>query len=190
MGLANFQKYMAKVDRLLTDDGTFLMQVAGLRKGADHEDMAWGLLMNRYIFPGAAASTPLHWYIEQVEKAGFEVESVENIGVHYSLTLNQWCVQCSAREGAALPPPLPLNPSSRLCRYKNFIRDSPSLPAKYPGSIIRLWKLFLSWSTLASKRGSATCYQIVAHKGACKVDAFDRAKVGRWLTRQTTVTST
>ena len=90
VGLANFQKYMSKIDRLLTDDGTFLMQVAGLRKGADHEDMGWGLLMNRYIFPGAAASTPLHWYIEQVEKAGFEVESVENIGVHYSLTLNQW----------------------------------------------------------------------------------------------------
>lgn len=152
VGLENFQKYMAKIDRLLTDDGTFLMQVAGLRKGADHEDMAWGLLMNRYIFPGASASTPLHWYIEQVEKAGFEVESVENIGVHYSLTLNQW--------------------------YKNFIRDSPSLPGdKYPESIIRLWKLFLSWSTLASKRGSATCYQIVAHKGTRKFDKFDRAKM-------------
>lgn len=84
------QGYLAKVDRLLVDDGTFLMQVAGLRKGCDYEDMAWGLLMNRYIFPGATASTPLYWYIQEMEKAGFEVESVENLGPHYSLTLNQW----------------------------------------------------------------------------------------------------
>ena len=113
--------------------------------------MAWGLLMNRYIFPGATASTPLFWYICELEKAGFEVESVENLGPHYSLTLNQW--------------------------YKNFMRDESDIKEKYPEAIRRLWKLFLSWSTLASKRGSATVYQIVAHKGTRKMDAFNRAKM-------------
>jgi cyclopropane fatty-acyl-phospholipid synthase-like methyltransferase len=152
VGLVNFQKYLSKVSDLLSDEGGFLMQVAGLRQGCDMEDLAWGLFMSRYIFPGATASTPLHWYISQLELAGFEVESVENIGVHYSLTLNQW--------------------------YKNFMRDHKALPKdKYPESIIRLWKIFLAWSTLASGRGTATCYQIVAHKGTRAFDKFDRKEM-------------
>ena len=90
VGLANFQVYLSKVADLMTDEGAFLLQVAGFRRGADYKDLAWALFMGRYIFPGANASTPLYWYIEELEQAGFEVESVENIGPHYSLTLNQW----------------------------------------------------------------------------------------------------
>ncbi len=44
----------------------------------------------RYIFPGADASAPLNWYVRQLELAGFEVHSVENIGRHYSHTLHKW----------------------------------------------------------------------------------------------------
>ena len=40
----------------------------------------WGLFMNRYVFPGADASCPLYWDIEQLERSGFEVRSVE-VGV-------------------------------------------------------------------------------------------------------------
>merc|ERR1711871_493363 len=49
-----------------------------------------GLFMSKYIFPGADASTPLNWYVKQLEQAGFEVQRVENIGRHYSHTLHGW----------------------------------------------------------------------------------------------------
>ena len=56
VGLANFvDPYLSGVYRLLEDDGIFLMQVAGLRQGSNWEDVAWGLFMSRYIFPGADA---------------------------------------------------------------------------------------------------------------------------------------
>ena len=45
----------------MQDDGMFLMQVAGLRQGSNWQDVAWGLFMSKYIFPGADASTPLNW---------------------------------------------------------------------------------------------------------------------------------
>ncbi len=61
--------------------------MAGLRKGSNWQDVQWGLFMSKYIFPGADASTPLYWYTQQLEMAGFEVHSVENIGRHYSHTL-------------------------------------------------------------------------------------------------------
>jgi cyclopropane fatty-acyl-phospholipid synthase-like methyltransferase len=46
--------------------------------------------MNKYIFPGADASTPLGWFVDSLESAGFEVKSIDTIGVHYSATLWRW----------------------------------------------------------------------------------------------------
>ena len=45
VGLANFQMYLEKVKTNLEDDGAFYIQVAGLRKGSDWKDIAWGLFM-------------------------------------------------------------------------------------------------------------------------------------------------
>ena len=89
VGIANFvDPYLVNVRKLMrSKDSKFLMQVAGLRQGSNWQDVAWGLFMSKYIFPGADASTPLNWYIKQLELAGFEVHSVETIGRHYSHTL-------------------------------------------------------------------------------------------------------
>jgi len=139
VGIANFGLFLDKVRSMLKDDGLFYMQVAGLRKGSNWQDTQWGLFMSRYIFPGADASTPLYWYVKQLELAGFEVHSTENVGRHYSHTLHAW--------------------------YDNWMKnkDSPKL-ASYPDRLKRLWDIFLAWSVIASGIGSATCYQIVAHK--------------------------
>ena len=55
-----------------------------------YEDVIWGLFMAKYIFPGADASMPLNWVVGQLELAGFEVANVNNISIHYSLTLKKW----------------------------------------------------------------------------------------------------
>lgn len=36
--------------------------------------------MNKYIFPGADASTPLGWFVDKFEGAGFEIKSIDTIG--------------------------------------------------------------------------------------------------------------
>ena len=89
VGIANFGLFLGNVRSMLADDGLFYMQVAGLRKGSNWQDTQWGLFMSRYIFPGADASTPLFWYVKQLEMAGFEVKSVETVrrGLSLSLTL-------------------------------------------------------------------------------------------------------
>lgn len=62
---------------MLKDDGVFFLQIAGLRRAFQYEDLAWGLFMGKYIFPGADASCPLGWVITHAEQAGFEVRCVE-----------------------------------------------------------------------------------------------------------------
>ena len=61
VGIKNLPKYFKLVHDLLKDDGLFLLQFAGLRRGGGEgvppvglrpEDMIWGLFMNKYIFPG------------------------------------------------------------------------------------------------------------------------------------------
>ncbi len=46
--------------------------------------------MGTYIFPAADASCPLAWVVNQLETAGFEVASHENIGIQYSETISRW----------------------------------------------------------------------------------------------------
>ncbi|KAK9457579.1 S-adenosyl-L-methionine-dependent methyltransferase [Dipodascopsis uninucleata] len=138
VGIRKFSAFLRQVYDLLEDDGIFILQIAGLRKSWQYEDLIWGLFMNKYIFPGADASTPLGFVIDNLEGAGFEVVSVDNIGVHYSATLWRW--------------------------YRNWIANKDKVLNKYGERWFRIWEFFLAYSTIISRQGSATCFQIVLRK--------------------------
>jgi cyclopropane fatty-acyl-phospholipid synthase-like methyltransferase len=80
VGVRHFGTFLKQVHDMLNDDGTFFLQIAGIRKSWQYEDLIWGLFMNKYIFPGADASTPLGFFVDKLEGAGFEVKAVDTIG--------------------------------------------------------------------------------------------------------------
>lgn len=90
VGVRHFSTFLTQVYNMLDDDGVFFLQYAGLRKAWQYEDLIWGLFMNKYVFPGADASTPLGWVTDKLEGAGFEIKGIDTIGVHYSATLWKW----------------------------------------------------------------------------------------------------
>jgi cyclopropane fatty-acyl-phospholipid synthase-like methyltransferase len=150
VGVKNFQKFMRQIYDMLADDGRFYLQIAGLRakKGAlgfHLEDLVWGLFMSKYIFPGADASMPLSFVVENLEKAGFEIHSVENVGIHYSLTISRW--------------------------YDNWMANRQEVVRAYGEWWFRLWQVFLAWSVHIAAQGASTCFQIVANKN---LDKFNR----------------
>ncbi|KAJ3108530.1 hypothetical protein HDU97_000812 [Phlyctochytrium planicorne] len=147
VGVRKFQEFMHQVKDLLEDDGLFFLQIAGLRRAWQYEDLMWGLFMAKYVFPGADASCPLNWVVEQAERAGFEVFSMDTIGVHYSATIYRW--------------------------YLNWMKNKDKVIEKYGVRWFRIWEIFLAWSTIISRQGSATCYQLVLHKN---LNNFDRTK--------------
>jgi len=131
-----------------------LVQWCGLRRGGPlgvapigmrPEDMVWGLFMNKYIFPGADASLPLSEMAKAMEKAGFGVHSVENVSVHYALTIQRW--------------------------QQNWERNRTRITKSYGERWYRLWNLFLGWSWRIALQGSSECFQAVVHKN---LDDFDR----------------
>jgi cyclopropane fatty-acyl-phospholipid synthase-like methyltransferase len=138
VGVRYFGRFLNQVNDMLEDDGVFFLQIAGLRKPWQYEDLVWGLFMNKYVFPGADASTPLDFFIGSLESAGFEIKSLDTIGVHYSATLWRW--------------------------YRNWLNNRVRVEAKYGARWFRIWEYFLAYSTITSRQGGATCYQITCVK--------------------------
>jgi cyclopropane fatty-acyl-phospholipid synthase-like methyltransferase len=149
VGVKNFQAFLAQVRDMLEDDGVFLLQIAGLRRPFQYEDLVWGLFMAKYIFPGADASMPAGWVVSQLELAGFEVAQVDNIGIHYSLTICKW--------------------------YENWVRNRAEVVKKHGMRWFRIFEFFLAWSTYIASSGAATCYQITCHKN---LNGFSRVGLG------------
>jgi cyclopropane fatty-acyl-phospholipid synthase-like methyltransferase len=154
VGVKNLSKYCKLVYDLLKDDGIFLLQWVGLRRGGDEgvpviglrpEDLIWGLFMSKYIFPGADASIPLSDMSKALEKAGFQIQSVENISIHYSETIRLW--------------------------HLNWQKHSAAVLQAYGERWYRLWHLFLGWSWRIAAQGTGQGFQVVAHKN---LDSFDR----------------
>jgi len=143
VGIRNFQEFLLQVRSMLKDDGLFYLQIAGLRRAWQYEDLVWGIFMGHYIFPAADASCPLGFVTTQLERAGFEVHRVENCGVHYALTIKAW--------------------------WLNWQKNKEKvLNSKYGMWWWRLWDVFLAWSTIVAGQGSSTVFMITCNKNtAC-----------------------
>jgi cyclopropane fatty-acyl-phospholipid synthase-like methyltransferase len=150
VGIKYFRKFMDQIYDMLKDDGLFYLQIAGLRERdslfqkKNQEDLVWGLFMSEYIFSGADASMPLNWDLHRIEKAGFEVHSVENIGIHYGKTIHYW--------------------------YDNWISNKEKVLEKYGEKIFRIYSVFLAWSVFTARQGGSTAYQIVCRKNLNNAD--------------------
>jgi sphingolipid C9-methyltransferase len=154
VGVKNFPKFCRQVYGLLKDDGLFLLQWTGLRRGGAlgvpviglrPEDLIWGLFMSKYIFPGADASLPLSDVVKTLEKSGFEIHSAENVSIHYAMTIKRW--------------------------HENWQKNQSAVLKAYGERWYRLWHLFLGWSWRIGAQGNAACFQVVANKN---LDDFNR----------------
>jgi cyclopropane fatty-acyl-phospholipid synthase-like methyltransferase len=151
VGVKNLVAFYEQVRDLLTDDGLFLLQWTGLRRGLRPEDLIWGLFMNKYIFPGADASLPPSSMLSAMEKAGWETHSVENIGHHYSWTIKRW--------------------------HDNWLSNKAAVLSTYGERWFRIWHMFLAWSMIIGEQGNAACFQVVLNKN---LDSFNRFRwIGR-----------
>lgn len=146
VGVKNLQGYYDGVYDLLEDDGLFLLQWTGLRRGLRPEDLIWGLFMNKYVFPGADASLPAASMLKYMEKAGFEMHSMEHITHHYGWTIRKW--------------------------HDNWIKNKDKVVSEYGERWYKVWHFFLAWSTIIARQGNAQCYQVLLNKN---LDHFDRS---------------
>ncbi len=147
VGVKNLVSFYEQVRDLLSDEGLFLLQWTGLRRGLRPEDLIWGLFMNKYIFPGADASLPPAGMLKAMEKAGWETHSVENVSIHYAWTIKKW--------------------------HDNWLSNKDAVVKTYGERWFRIWHMFLAWSTIIAEQGNASCFQVVLNKN---LDHYDRTR--------------
>ncbi len=147
VGVKNLLSFYEQVRDLLTDDGLFLLQWTGLRRGMRAEDMIWIMFMGKYIFPGADASLCPAPMLKSMEKAGWETHSVENVSTHYAWTIRKW--------------------------HDNWLSNKEHVLKAYGERWFRIWHFFLAWSSIIAQQGNAACFQVVLNKN---LDNYDRTR--------------
>jgi cyclopropane fatty-acyl-phospholipid synthase-like methyltransferase len=147
VGVKNLRSFFALVQQLCEDQGLFVLQWTGLRRGLRPEDLIWIMFMGKYIFPGADASLCPSAMLRPLERSCWELHSAENVSAHYSLTIQRW--------------------------HDNWLRNAELVKAKYGERWFRIWHLFLAWSASIAAQGNAACFQLVLNKN---LDQFDRAR--------------
>ena len=129
VGPENYQELGSVIDRALAPDGRGLIHSIGLVRPAPLN--AW---IEKRIFPGAYPPS-LREMLEVLEPAGFSVLDVENLRLHYALTLKHW-----------------------LQRFENA---HSQVSAMYDERFVRAWRVYLSGSQAAFNTGLMQLFQVV-----------------------------
>ncbi len=140
VGLANLPVYNATVMRLLRPGGLFL------NHGITHDEEGWhptldAEFINRYVFPGGELDT-ISNILRGMEHAAFEIHDVENLRIHYAMTLREWVKRLEANHDAAL----------------NYVSEDA----------YRVWRFYMAACAMEFEAEGTGIYQVLASKRGTK----------------------
>jgi cyclopropane-fatty-acyl-phospholipid synthase len=129
VGRENYHELGRVIDRVLSPTGRGLIHSIGLVRPAPLN--AW---IEKRIFPGANPPS-LREMLDVLEPTGFSVLDVENLRLHYALTLRYWRVN-----------------------YENAVDQVAKM---YGERFVRIWRVYLSGSEAAFESGQLQLFQVV-----------------------------
>lgn len=133
VGRDNYQLFNDCVDAVLEDGGLFLLHfISGMHEKPGD---AW---MSKYIFPGGMLPS-LREMITDMTEDNFHVQDVENLRMHYNMTLLEW--------------------------DKNFRAQLDKVRTMFDERFIRMWDLYLNGCAAGFYTGMMDLHQILVTKG-------------------------
>jgi cyclopropane-fatty-acyl-phospholipid synthase len=130
VGLADFPTLGRVIDRSLTDHGRGLLHFIG----RDHPAPLNPWIRKR-IFPGAYPPTLGEVFDRVLDPQGLSVLDVENLRMHYAMTLEQW--------------------------GRRFESSAADIAEMFDESFVRAWRLYLAGSQAAFSTGWMQLFQLV-----------------------------
>lgn len=143
VGLAEFGAFSQVMDRAMTDRGRGLLHFIGRNKPAPLNP--W---IQKRIFPGAYPPTLGEVCERVLEPAGLSVLDVENLRLHYALTLKHW--------------------------RSRFEQSSERVRAMFDEPFVRAWRLYLAGSEAAFTTGWMQLFQIVVARASSNAIPWTR----------------
>ena len=130
------------IARCLEPDGVGLVHTIG--RDSPRRLNAW---IERRIFPGASPPT-LRRMMEIFEPNGLSVLDVENLRLHYALTLREW--------------------------LRRFEQHAQEVEERFDERFVRAWRLYLSGSIAAFRAGSLQLFQVLFQRAGSNRVAMSR----------------
>ena len=127
VGMEHYESLGTVIDRVLAPNGRGLIHSIGMNRPARLNP--W---IERRIFPGACPPSPAQM-MRIFEPFNFSVLDVENLRLHYALTLKHWLDRYTAAE--------------------------PQVEKMFDSSFVRLWRLYLTGSQAAFTTGQLQLFQ-------------------------------
>lgn len=143
VGPGHYQEFGCLIDRCLTRNGRGFLHSIG-----QNQPVALNAWIEKRIFPGAYPPT-LREMVEIIEPHAFSVIDVENLRLHYALTLEHWLHRFEATCGQG--------------------------KAMYDERFVRAWRLYLAGSLAAFSTGELQLFQVLFARGASNDVAWTRA---------------
>ncbi|WP_172597634.1 SAM-dependent methyltransferase [Sulfuriflexus mobilis] len=147
VGVNNYEELGAVIKRCLKEDGRGLIHSIG--RNQPERMNAW---IQRRIFPGAYPPT-LREAMDIFEPVNFSVLDVENLRLHYALTLRHW--------------------------LERFEENTDQVAEMFDEEFVRAWRLYLAGSVAAFSTGTMQLYQIVFAPGTSNQVPWTRDHVYR-----------
>ena len=129
VGQAQFNRFFQDCAKLLVDDGVMLLHTIGRMGGPGSTDA----FTRKYIFPGGYIPA-LSETVAASERYRLIAADVENLRLHYALTLREW--------------------------YKRCVAHKDEIVGLYGERFYRMWIFYLAGATAAFESGSMCNYQI------------------------------
>jgi cyclopropane-fatty-acyl-phospholipid synthase len=134
VGTRHYEALGQVIDRTLGPDGRGLLHFIG--RNQPRQLNRW---IRRHIFPDAYAPTLDEVCAGVLRPANFSVLDVENLRLHYALTLHHW--------------------------RERFERHAPAVREQYGAEFVRMWRMYLAGSEASFVSGSVQLFQILFARG-------------------------
>jgi cyclopropane-fatty-acyl-phospholipid synthase len=130
VGVADYESLGRVIDRVLTPEGRGLLHFIGRNRPIPMN--GW---IDKRIFPGAYPPTLREVFEHVFEPVAFSVLDVENIRLHYAVTLEHW--------------------------HRRFEQAFDRVVAMFDEAFARAWRLYLTGSQAAFTTGALQLFQVV-----------------------------
>jgi cyclopropane-fatty-acyl-phospholipid synthase len=134
VGTRHYESLGQVIDRTLGPDGRGLLHFIG--RNQPRQLNRW---IRRHIFPDAYAPTLDEVCAGVLQPANFSVLDVENLRLHYALTLRHW--------------------------RERFEQHEPAVREQYGAEFVRMWRMYLAGSEASFVTGSVQLFQILFARG-------------------------
>ena len=135
VGVEHYRELGGMINRILKSNGRGLIHTIGLNYPRPMD--AWAA---RHIFPGANPPS-LAQMMQILEPFDFSVLDVENLRLHYAMTLGHW-----------------------LLRFEHHAKLVEQM---FDGEFVRMWRLYLAGSLTAFKTGGMQLFQVAFARADC-----------------------